>query len=120
MMLDYRVNGICVSAIVQNADANTPVGNRSILWKKTSEMVKTYGAAVARATASFKSYSIIMSINEESQAMSEHLKELEELFEVALVFVEKHYNPTDMRDKGIKILATINQLIELKRLEQKG
>ena len=42
---------------------------------------------------------------------------LEGLFKQAEAFVNKHYTlGADQRDRNIKILATINQLIELKKL----
>lgn len=50
--------------------------------------------------------------------MAEHIPELEALFKVAQAFVDKNYVVSDKRDQGIKILATINQLIELKKLNQ--
>jgi len=40
---------------------------------------------------------------------------LEELFIQAENFVKKHYPTNDQRDKNIKILATMNQLIELRK-----
>jgi hypothetical protein len=48
--------------------------------------------------------------------MKVHTEQLDALFTVANEFVEKHYKPIDSKDKGIKILATINQLIELEKL----
>ena len=43
---------------------------------------------------------------------------LQEYFNAAEEFVRVNYKCTEYRDKSIKILATINQLIEIKR--QKG
>jgi hypothetical protein len=49
--------------------------------------------------------------------MAEKIDELEVLFQAAKQFVESHYHTGgDERDKNIKILATMNQLIELKKL----
>ena len=54
--------------------------------------------------------------------MAENLPELEKLFTVAKTFVEQHYTTSGgtanflvEKDKNIKILATMNQLIELKK-----
>ena len=51
---------------------------------------------------------------------SEELTILEGLYEEAKAFVEENYKsaPGDLRDKNIKILATMNQLIELKKLKR--
>lgn len=48
--------------------------------------------------------------------MADVMVELEEIFDDAEQFVEKHYKYVDAKDRGIKILATINQIIELKQL----
>ena len=50
--------------------------------------------------------------------MSE-IEQLEELFNQAQPFVLKHYVSNDPRDRSIKILATINQLIELKKIAKR-
>jgi hypothetical protein len=47
--------------------------------------------------------------------MTENIPELENLFTAAQQFVDKHYMTSDGKDRSIKILATINQLIELKK-----
>ncbi len=59
--------------------------------------------------------------------MAEKVPELEAIFTAAKAFVERNYEgrdpsknlagvPMDRKDKSIKILATMNQLIELKKM----
>lgn len=48
--------------------------------------------------------------------LDEEVKDLEELWTAAVKFVEAHYKTMDSKDRGIKTLATINQLIELRKL----
>lgn len=43
---------------------------------------------------------------------------LDRLFRRADMFVISHYTLVDQKDKSIKILATMNQIIELKKLKQ--
>jgi hypothetical protein len=50
----------------------------------------------------------------------EIMVEMEKIFAAAEMFVSKHFKTVDDKDKGIKILATMNQMIELKKLAQKG
>ena len=50
--------------------------------------------------------------------MAEKVDELEKIFKAAQDFVGKNYPCKDQQDRNIKILATMNQLIELKKLEQ--
>ena len=49
--------------------------------------------------------------------MAEKVDELEKIFKAAQEFVDKNYPCKDQQDKNIKILATMNQIIELKKLE---
>jgi hypothetical protein len=49
--------------------------------------------------------------------MSEHISELQEIFDAAKAFAEKNYAfVDDKRDRSIKIIGTMNQLIELKKM----
>lgn len=48
--------------------------------------------------------------------MADVMVELEEIFKDAEQFVERHYKFVDAKDRGIKILATMNQIIELKKM----
>ena len=50
--------------------------------------------------------------------MAEKVDELEKIFKAAQDFVGKNYPCKDQQDRNIKILATMNQLIELKKLEE--
>ena len=57
--------------------------------------------------------------NEQIRAlMPNKLAELEKLFAVAEEFVRVHYSCRDQGDRNIKVLATINQLIELKKMAE--
>jgi hypothetical protein len=48
------------------------------------------------------------------------IADLERLYKVAEEFVRVHYACRDQADRNIKILATMNQFIELAKMEQKG
>jgi hypothetical protein len=52
--------------------------------------------------------------------MPERIAKLETLFKVAQDFVRVNYVCKEVYDRNIKILATMNQLIELEKMERKG